>query len=309
MKTALALCALGVAFAVTRASVSDEHSLLEERVEKAWASESSSEIDGGSLEEQPSAEAASELRAASSAGAGGSHEESSAKIPPPSDPEGQYQRALSFADIKSSAFDMAEAERWFTLAARQGHIRAAKRLGEIYRYGSPRDIDRALFWYSYPRTLLVTTGKLVGGGKEELAVLREAELALLKEKNRQRASETAKPMTAYEKGEVIGAALKFMAGKTDAPQEAELHAQQGDPKVAACRAEALKHITTCKKGTDYANCEPWGCPEIVRCDGYARACEGRGAPYNSNDTFFCDKRNWRTRDLVLENVLKRACPA
>ena len=103
MKTALALCALGVAFAVTRASVSDERSLLEERVEKAWASESSSEANGGTIEELPSAEAVPELRSALNAEADGSREGSSDKTPPPSDPEGQYQRALSFADIKSSA--------------------------------------------------------------------------------------------------------------------------------------------------------------------------------------------------------------
>jgi len=302
----LALCALGIAVAGSRLNVFAEAPSTDQRVQTAWQSNEKRKNDDGSVDIEASAEAAAEFRAALNRTVEKEPHEIASS---PSDPEGQFQRALGFADVKSAAFDMAQAEDWFKRAAEQGHIRAAKRLGDIYRYGSPKDIDRALYWYGYPKTHFITTGKLVGGTEEDLGALQKAETALLVEKNPPKSSDTAKPMTAYETGEAIGAALKYMTGNAAPSQQAENPVQQSDPKVAACRAEALKHITTCKKGTDILSCETWGCSEIVRCDGYAKACERHGSPYNSDEQFYCDKRNWRTRDFELENVLRSACPA
>lgn len=80
-------------------------------------------------------------------------------------------------------------------------------------------------------------------------------------------------------------------------------------KVAACRAEARKHVITCAKVTDYQNCEPWGCPEIVECDKRLTRCDDHGAPYDRSGTFYCDTRNWRTRDFDLNALLERTCPS
>lgn len=85
--------------------------------------------------------------------------------------------------------------------------------------------------------------------------------------------------------------------------------EENENKTAACRAEARKHIITCAKVTDYQNCETWGCPEIIQCDKRLTSCDDHGAPYDRPGNFYCDTRDWRTRDFDLEAVLKRACPA
>lgn len=231
-----------------------------------------------------------------------------AKAPPPSDPEAQYQLALAYADVNSPNFDMTQAEHWFTLAARQGHLRAIKQLGDMYRYGSPPDTGRAIYWYSLPNTLVLNQGVSLIGAEEDLDAVRKAHTELLAERNPRKPSEPREPMTAYEAGRVIGAILKYAADNAEAPQATERQTSSDDPKVAACRKEALKHITTCQKGTDYMNCDQIGCPEIVHCDGYARVCERHDPPYNTDDEYFCDKRNWRSRDVSLEKVLEEACP-
>ena len=87
------------------------------------------------------------------------------------------------------------------------------------------------------------------------------------------------------------------------------HPEDNKVRTAACRAEARKYITTCAKITDYQNCEAWGCPEIIQCDKRLTSCDDHGAPYDRSGTFYCDMRDWRTRDFDLEAVLKRACPA
>lgn len=85
-------------------------------------------------------------------------------------------------------------------------------------------------------------------------------------------------------------------------------AEKNEDKTAACRAEARKHIITCAKVTDYQNCETWGCPEVIQCDKRLTSCDDHGAPYDRSGNFYCDMRDWRTRDFDLEAVLKRACP-
>ncbi|WP_300394211.1 hypothetical protein [Henriciella sp.] len=83
---------------------------------------------------------------------------------------------------------------------------------------------------------------------------------------------------------------------------------QPDAKIEACRKEARKHIISCAKVTDYQNCETWGCPEIIECDKRLTRCDDHGSPYNQSGEFYCDNRNWRTRDFDYEKVLERACP-
>ena len=85
--------------------------------------------------------------------------------------------------------------------------------------------------------------------------------------------------------------------------------EESEVKTAACRAEARKHIITCAKITDYQNCETWGCPETIQCDKRLTSCDDHGAPYDRSGNFYCDMRDWRTRDFDLEAVLERACPA
>jgi len=81
------------------------------------------------------------------------------------------------------------------------------------------------------------------------------------------------------------------------------------PDVEACRKETLEHVITCAKVTDYLNCEMWGCPEIIQCDKRLTTCDDHGSPYNQSGTFYCDTRNWRTRDFDLDALLQRTCPA
>ena len=79
--------------------------------------------------------------------------------------------------------------------------------------------------------------------------------------------------------------------------------------VAACRAETRKHVITCAKVPDIQNCDIWGCPEIIKCDNRLTKCDDHGAPFNQSGDFYCDTRNWRTRDFDLNALLERACPA
>lgn len=281
---------------------------IEEQIENAWRTPEAQDSEPFSV--TVSADSAAALRKALY---GNNKAQDAAstelqKAPPPSDPEAQYQLALSYADVSSPSFDIAQAERWFTEAAQQGHLRAAKQLGDMYRYGSPPDSDRAMYWYTLPNRLVLGQGISLIGTEEDWNAVNKAHNELLVERNPPKPSEPRKPLTAYKTGELIGIFLKYAANNARAPQAAEMQTRHADPKVAACRNEALKHITTCQKVTDYFNCDSIRCPDTVRCDGYARACEKHGAPYNTDDEFFCDKRNWKRSDLTLEKVLEAACP-
>ncbi|WP_375207714.1 hypothetical protein [Hyphococcus sp.] len=97
------------------------------------------------------------------------------------------------------------------------------------------------------------------------------------------------------------------SGPAPAPAE-QSEAAQPDPELLACRKEARKHIISCAKVTDYQNCETWGCPEIIECDRRLTRCDDHGSPYNQSGEFYCDTRNWRTRDFDYEKVVARACP-
>ena len=98
-------------------------------------------------------------------------------------------------------------------------------------------------------------------------------------------------------------------GPVDPPAETEREDdERRDPAVDACREETLAHVITCAKVTDYQNCEPWGCPEIIQCDDRLTSCDDHGAPYDQSGEFYCDTRNWRTRDFDLNALLARTCP-
>lgn len=98
-------------------------------------------------------------------------------------------------------------------------------------------------------------------------------------------------------------------GPVDRPAEVEgQDDDRRDPAVEACREETLAHVITCAKVTDYQNCETWGCPEIIQCDDRLTACDDHGAPYDQSGEFYCDTRNWRTRDFDLNALLARTCP-
>jgi len=98
--------------------------------------------------------------------------------------------------------------------------------------------------------------------------------------------------------------------RIDPPASAKQESgNQRDPAVDACRRETLDHVITCAKVTDYQNCETWGCPEIIQCDKRLTSCDDHGSPYNETGEFFCDTRNWRTRDFDLNALLARTCPA
>ncbi|RVU38940.1 hypothetical protein EOI86_06660 [Hwanghaeella grinnelliae] len=97
--------------------------------------------------------------------------------------------------------------------------------------------------------------------------------------------------------------------RTDPPVAAKQESgRQPDPAVEACRRETLDHVITCAKVTDYQNCETWGCPEIIQCDKRLTSCDDHGSPYNESGNFYCDTRNWRTRDFDLNALLARTCP-
>lgn len=81
-----------------------------------------------------------------------------------------------------------------------------------------------------------------------------------------------------------------------------------DPAVEACRRETLDHVITCAKVTDYLSCETWGCPEIIQCDKRLTRRDDYGAPYDRSGNFYCDTRNWRTRDFDLNVLLAETCP-
>ena len=98
--------------------------------------------------------------------------------------------------------------------------------------------------------------------------------------------------------------------RTDPPATAKQESgNQRDPAVEACRRETLDNVITCAKVTDYQNCETWGCPEIIQCDKRLTRCDDYGSPYNESGSFYCDTRNWRTRDFDLNALLARTCPA
>ncbi|MAK61558.1 MAG: hypothetical protein CMK09_11300 [Ponticaulis sp.] len=110
----------------------------------------------------------------------------------------------------------------------------------------------------------------------------------------------------------------FEVESTDAlwrPEISRSHPHSGSgaagvsPAVAACRAETRKHVITCAKVTDYQNCETWGCPEIIECDKRLTSCDDHGSPFNESGNFYCDTRNWRTRDFDLNALLERTCPS
>lgn len=98
--------------------------------------------------------------------------------------------------------------------------------------------------------------------------------------------------------------------RTDPPAAAKQEkGNRLDPAVEACRRETLKHVITCAKVTDYLNCETWGCPEVVQCDKRLTRCDDYGSPYNQSGNFYCDTRNWRTRDFDLNVLLEETCPS
>ncbi|AFJ02718.1 Sel1 repeat protein [Methylophaga frappieri] len=228
----------------------------------------------------------------------------------PTDPVGQYELAKEYADKNNPRYDMQQALFWFEKAGNKGHIRAQREVGDIYRYGKGVEIDtdRALWWY---QAFYMNDLKLIGGTNEDMDAMHKAAIELMVAKKKARDVQPKKEMTAYELGEAIGTMLKY--GSENNSRDNTASAPAGTVKysqqVKACRDEAMKHIITCAKVTDYQNCETWGCPEIIQCDKRLTSCDDHGAPYDRSGNFYCDMRDWRTRDFDLEAVLKRACPA
>lgn len=230
----------------------------------------------------------------------------------PTDPVAQYNLALEYADPKSNKYNMQQALFWFEKAGKKGHIRAQREVADIYRYGKgvEVDTDRALWWYQAPLTTFsLNGGKMVGGTREDLDAMRKTSIELMVAKQKARAAQPKKEMTAYEMGEAIGTIMKY--GSENSSSNNTVSAPAGtteySQQVKACRDEAMKHIIECKKVTDYQNCEPWGCPEIIECDDRLTKCDDHGSPYNTSNVFYCDKRNWRTRDESLEVLLQDTC--
>lgn len=231
----------------------------------------------------------------------------------PSDPVAQYNLASEYADPKNAKHDMTKALYWFEKAGHQGHIRAQKAVGDIYRYGNgvEKDIARARRWYEMPSTFIMNGIKTVGGTKRDALDMRQTSIELMVEEKKKRDAQPKKKMTAYELGEVIGAIMKNTqeGSAKHSNIKPPKHSDNLSPAVRACREEAMKYIISCAKITDTLNCEVSGCPEIIDCDDRLTECDDHGAPYDTSKTFYCDKRNWRTRDVSLENVLRATCPA
>lgn len=230
----------------------------------------------------------------------------------PSDPVAQYNLAREYADPNNAKHDMTKALYWFEKAGHQGHIRAQKAVGHIYRYGKgvEKDTARALRWYQMPSTFIMNGIKTVGGTREDVDDMRQTSIELMVEQKKARDAQPKKEMTAYELGEAIGAIMKNTQESRAKYSNIETpkHADDLSPAVRACREEAMRYIIECKKVTDFQNCEPWGCPEIIDCDDRLTRCDDHGAPYNTSNVFYCDKRNWKTRDESLEVVLRETCP-
>lgn len=229
----------------------------------------------------------------------------------PTDPVAQYNLALEYADPKSDKYNMQQALFWFEKAGKKGHIGAQKEVGDIYRYGKGVDKDtvRALNWYQMPTTYIVSGLKTYGVNQADLDAMKKASIELMVAEKKARDAQPKKDMTAYELGEAIGTVMKATQDSTakysnistpDAPSHLS-------PATRACREEAMKYIIECKKVTDYLNCEMWGCPEIIECDDRLTKCDDHGSPYNTSNVFYCDKRNWRTRDESLEVLLQDTC--
>ena len=229
----------------------------------------------------------------------------------PTDPVGQYELAKEYTDKNNPRYDMQQALFWFEKAGKKGHIRAQREVGDIYRYGKGVEIDtdRALRWYQAPTTFYMNGLKLIGGTREDMDAMDKAAIELMVAKKKARDVQPKKEMTAYELGEAIGTMLKF--GSKNSSSNNTASAPAGTVKysqqVKACRDETMKHIIECKKVTDYQNCEMWGCPEIIDCDAHLTSCDDHGAPYNTSNVFYCDKRNWKTRDESIEVVLRETC--
>lgn len=229
----------------------------------------------------------------------------------PSDPVAQYNLAREYADPNNAKHDMAKALYWFEKAGHKGHIRAQKEVGDIYRYGKGVEIDtaRARRWYEMPSTFIMNGIKTVGGTREDVDDMRQTSIELMVQQKKARDAQPKKEMTAYELGEAIGAIMKNTQESRAKYSDIETpkHADDLSPAVRACREEAMKYIISCAKITDTQNCEMTGCPEIIDCDDRLTKCDDHGAPYDTSETFYCDKRNWRTRDVSLENVLQATC--
>ena len=64
-------------------------------------------------------------------------------------PEAQYELGDMYHWGNGMPKDLAEAARWYRLAAEQGHTDAQRRLGHMYSkgLGTPKNDDEALRWY------------------------------------------------------------------------------------------------------------------------------------------------------------------